>query len=76
MVNLVAQAGVRDSLENSASYIQSNLVGYGHLLEVCRHENLVYASSSSVHGGNRNLPFKEQQPVNHPGQPLCRQQEG
>ena len=69
VVNLAAQAGVRYSLENPAAYIQSNLVGFGHLLEGCRHhgtENLVYASSSSVYGGNRNLPFHEQQPVNHP----------
>ena len=46
-----------------------NLVGFGHILEGCRHhgvENLVYASSSSVYGGNRNLPFDERQPVNHP----------
>ncbi|KZR93735.1 UDP-glucose 4-epimerase [Synechococcus sp. MIT S9509] len=69
VVNLAAQAGVRYSLENPAAYIQSNLVGFGHILEGCRHhgvENLVYASSSSVYGGNRNLPFQEQQPVNHP----------
>ena len=69
VVNLAAQAGVRYSLENPAAYIQSNLVGFGHLLEGCRHygtENLVYASSSSVYGGNRNLPFNEQQQVNHP----------
>ena len=69
VVNLAAQAGVRYSLENPAAYIQSNLVGFGHLLECCRHhstENLVYASSSSVYGGNRNMPFNEQQPVNHP----------
>ena len=68
-VNLAAQAGVRYSLENPAAYIQSNLVGFGNVLEGCRHhgtENLVYASSSSVYGGNRNLPFHEQQPVNHP----------
>ena len=69
VVNLAAQAGVRYSLENPAAYIQSNLVGFGHLLEGCRHhgtENLVYASSSSVYGGNQNLPFHEQQPVSHP----------
>lgn len=69
VVNLAAQAGVRYSLENPAAYIQSNLVGFGHILEGCRHhgvENLVYASSSSVYGGNRNLPFHEKQPVNHP----------
>jgi UDP-glucuronate 4-epimerase len=69
VVNLAAQAGVRYSLENPAAYIQSNLVGFGNLLEGCRHygaENLVYASSSSVYGGNRNLPFHERHPVNHP----------
>ena len=69
VVNLAAQAGVRYSLENPASYIQSNLVGFGHILEGCRHHDvghLVYASSSSVYGGNRNLPFHERQPVNHP----------
>ena len=69
VVNLAAQAGVRYSLENPAAYIQSNLVGFGNVLEGCRHygtENLVYASSSSVYGGNRNLPFHERQPVNHP----------
>ena len=69
VVNLAAQAGVRYSLENPAAYIQSNLVGFGHVVEGCRHngvENLIYASSSSVYGGNRNLPFKEGQAVNHP----------
>ena len=69
VVNLAAQAGVRYSLENPAAYIQSNLVGFGNILEGCRHHgvgHLVYASSSSVYGGNRNLPFHEQQPVNHP----------
>ncbi len=69
VVNLAAQAGVRYSIENPSAYIQSNLVGFGHILEGCRHHgvgNLVYASSSSVYGGNRNLPFDERQPVNHP----------
>jgi len=69
VVHLAAQAGVRYSIENPAAYIQSNLVGFGHVLEGCRHqgvEHLVYASSSSVYGGNCNLPFSEQQPVNHP----------
>ena len=69
VVNLAAQAGVRYSLENPAAYIQSNLVGFGHILEGCRHhgvEHLVYASSSSVYGGNRTMPFTEQQSVNHP----------
>jgi UDP-glucuronate 4-epimerase len=69
VIHLAAQAGVRYSLENPAAYIQSNLVAMGHVLEGCRHqqvEHLVYASSSSVYGGNRNLPFAESQPVNHP----------
>jgi UDP-glucuronate 4-epimerase len=69
VIHLAAQAGVRYSLENPAAYIQANLVGFGHILEGCRHhgvEHLVYASSSSVYGGNTNLPFTEHQPVNHP----------
>ena len=69
VIHLAAQAGVRYSLENPGAYVQSNLVGMGHILEGCRHqqvEHLVYASSSSVYGGNRNLPFSERQPVNHP----------
>jgi UDP-glucuronate 4-epimerase len=69
VIHLAAQAGVRYSLENPEAYVQSNLVGMGHILEGCRHhgvEHLVYASSSSVYGGNTNLPFAEHQPVNHP----------
>ena len=69
VVHLAAQAGVRYSLENPAAYVQSNVVGFGNILEGCRHqqvEHLVYASSSSVYGGNRNLPFRETQAVNHP----------
>ena len=69
VIHLAAQAGVRYSLENPAVYLQSNLVGFGSILEGCRHygaEHLVYASSSSVYGGNTNLPFTEHQPVNHP----------
>ncbi|WP_198949774.1 NAD-dependent epimerase [Synechococcus sp. 1G10] len=69
VVHLAAQAGVRYSIENPAAYIQSNLVGFGNILEGCRHhgvEHLVYASSSSVYGGNRRMPFSEQHPVNHP----------
>jgi len=68
-LNLAAQAGVRYSLKNAATYIQSNMVDFGNILEGCRNhgvENLVYASSSSIYGGNRNLPFHEQQLVNHP----------
>jgi len=69
VIHLAAQAGVRYSIENPGVYIQSNLVGFGAVLEACRHQHvthLVYASSSSVYGGNRQLPFSEQQPVNHP----------
>ena len=69
VVHLAAQAGVRYSLDNPAAYVQSNLVGFGHILEGCRHhgvEHLVYASSSSVYGGNRQMPFSEQHAVNHP----------
>jgi UDP-glucuronate 4-epimerase len=69
VVNLAAQAGVRYSIENPATYIQSNLVGFGHILEGCRQhgiQHLVYASSSSVYGGNTKLPFSEQQGVDHP----------
>jgi UDP-glucuronate 4-epimerase len=69
LLHLAAQAGVRHSIENPSAYIQSNLVGFGAILETCRHggvEHLVYASSSSVYGGNRRMPFSEQDPVNHP----------
>ena len=60
VVNLAAQAGVRYSVENPSAYIQSNMVGFGHLLEGCHHgkvSHLVYTSSSSVYGGNTRLPF-------------------
>lgn len=69
VLHLAAQAGVRHSIDNPALYIQSNLVGFGTVLEGCRHagvEHLVYASSSSIYGGNRHMPFREQDPVNHP----------
>ncbi len=69
VLHLAAQAGVRHSLENPSLYIQSNLVGFGTILEACRHagvDHLVYASSSSIYGGNRHMPFSEQDPVNHP----------
>jgi UDP-glucuronate 4-epimerase len=69
VIHLAAQAGVRHSIDNPAAYIQSNLVGFGSILEACRHHHvrhLVYSSSSSVYGGNTNLPFSERQPVNHP----------
>ena len=69
VVNLAAQAGVRYSLQNPASYISSNLVGFGNLLEGCRHhkvEHLVFASSSSVYGLNTHQPYSEHAAVNHP----------
>ena len=69
VVNLAAQAGVRYSLENPSAYIQSNLVGFSNILEVCRKnkiKHLVFASSSSVYGGNDNFPFSEKQGVDHP----------
>jgi len=69
VVNLAAQAGVRYSLENPLSYIDSNLVGFGHILEGCRHngvEHLVYASSSSVYGSNTKMPFSVHHNVDHP----------
>jgi len=69
VINLAAQAGVRYSIENPKSYIDSNLVGFGNILECCRTheiEHLIFASSSSVYGGNRSLPFKEDDGVNHP----------
>ncbi|MCP9782436.1 NAD-dependent epimerase [Cyanobium sp. WKJ7-Wakatipu] len=69
VIHLAAQAGVRYSLENPGAYLQTNLVGFGAILEGCRHHgvvHLVYASSSSVYGGNTNLPFTEHQSVNHP----------
>ncbi|MEZ5465327.1 MAG: NAD-dependent epimerase/dehydratase family protein [Lysobacteraceae bacterium] len=69
VINLAAQAGVRYSLENPQAYVQSNLVGFVNLLECCRHgsiEHLVYASSSSVYGGNAEAPFAESQRVDQP----------
>jgi len=69
VINLAAQAGVRYSLDNPSSYVQSNLVGFANLLEECRNhsvQNLIFASSSSVYGGNKNLPFCESQSVDHP----------
>lgn len=67
--HLGAQAGVRYSLENPFAYEQSNLAGHLNILECCRHHNisrLVYASSSSVYGGNKKVPFSESDPVDHP----------
>jgi UDP-glucuronate 4-epimerase len=69
VLHLAAQAGVRYSLENPAAYIQTNLVGFANLLECCRAhppQNLVYASSSSVYGSNKELPWSESQNVDHP----------
>ncbi|MFN4279737.1 NAD-dependent epimerase [Thermosynechococcus sp.] len=69
VVHLAAQAGVRYSLENPLAYIDSNIVGFAHILEACRHhqiEHLVYASTSSVYGANRKLPFSVQDSANHP----------
>jgi UDP-glucuronate 4-epimerase len=69
VVNLAAQAGVRYSIENPMAYIESNIVGFAHILEGCRHndvEHLVYASSSSVYGANAKLPFSVHDNVDHP----------
>jgi len=69
VVNLAAQAGVRYSLENPRAYIDANVVGFLNVLEACRHkgiEHLVYASSSSVYGSNRKLPFAVEDSVDHP----------
>lgn len=69
VVHLAAQAGVRYSLENPHAYISSNIAGFINILEGCRHnqiEHLVYASSSSVYGGNKKLPFSEHDSVDHP----------
>lgn len=69
VINLAAQAGVRYSLENPHAYVDSNIVGFLNVLEECRrHEigHLVYASSSSVYGANRNIPFRVEDRVDHP----------
>ena len=69
VMNLAAQAGVRYSIDNPASYIDTNLVGFGNILEGCRHngvEHLVYASSSSVYGANTKMPFSVHDNVDHP----------
>ncbi len=69
VVNLAAQAGVRYSIDNPMAYIDSNIVGFAHILEGCRHngvEHLVYASSSSVYGANTAMPFSIHQNVDHP----------
>jgi UDP-glucuronate 4-epimerase len=69
VVNLAAQAGVRYSLKNPRAYVRSNLDGFLNILEGCRHgkvEHLVYASSSSVYGANRKMPFAVEDAVDHP----------
>ena len=69
VVNLAAQAGVRYSIENPRAYVESNLVGFFNILEACRHhpvKHLVYASSSSVYGGNKKIPFSEDDMVDSP----------
>ena len=69
VVNLAAQAGVRYSMKNPLAYIGSNIVGFAHILENCRHhkvEHLIYASTSSVYGANTKMPFSEHDNVNHP----------
>lgn len=69
VVNLAAQAGVRYSLVNPDAYIQSNIIGFYNILEACRYypvEHLVYASSSSVYGANKKVPFEETDFVDHP----------
>lgn len=75
VVNLAAQAGVRYSITNPDAYIESNLIGFYNILEACRHsyddgatgvEHLVYASSSSVYGSNKKVPYSVEDPVDHP----------
>lgn len=75
VVNLAAQAGVRYSIDHPDAYIESNLIGFYNILEACRHsyddgakgvEHLIYASSSSVYGGNKKIPFSTDDPVDHP----------
>ena len=69
VVNLAAQAGVRYSIENPDVYINSNIIGFYNIVEACRHypvEHLVYASSSSVYGGNKKIPFSTDDKVDNP----------
>ncbi|MCV5127076.1 GDP-mannose 4,6-dehydratase, partial [Escherichia coli] len=68
-INLAAQAGVRYSLENPNAYADANLIGFLNILEGCRHnsvQHLLYASSSSVYGMNRKMPFSTDDSVDHP----------
>jgi UDP-glucuronate 4-epimerase len=69
VIHLAAQAGVRHSIDHPEDYVASNLVGFTHMLEACRHQrvpHLTYASSSSVYGANAQMPFAEDDGVNHP----------
>ncbi len=69
VLHFAAQAGVRYSINNPSAYINSNLVGFGNILESCRNypvKHLIYASSSSIYGGNKKIPFSEKDPVNSP----------
>ena len=69
VVNLAAQAGVRYSIENPSAYINTNILGFGNILECCRHldiKHLIYASSSSVYGSNTKMPFSVNDNVDHP----------
>ena len=69
VINLAAQAGVRYSIKNPEAYLNSNLVGFINILEACRNndvDHFIYASSSSVYGGNVNMPFSEKDSVDHP----------
>ena len=69
VINLAAQAGVRYSIENPLAYVESNITGFAHLLEGCRHnqvKHFVYASSSSVYGANRSIPYSTKDNVDHP----------
>jgi UDP-glucuronate 4-epimerase len=69
VIHLAAQAGVRHSITNPEDYVASNLVGFTHMLEACRHQavaHLTYASSSSVYGANATMPFSEEHGVDHP----------
>ena len=69
VINLAAQAGVRYSLENPHAYVQSNIVGFTNILEMCRYsevKHLTYASTSSIYGANTNMPFQERHEASNP----------
>jgi len=69
VVNMAAQAGVRYSIKNPSAFLKSNLIGFCNLIQICREfsiDNFIYASSSSVYGGNKKYPFSEKDEVNHP----------